>query len=200
MSASNFRAFSLPKTLSMVCCAGCCRGQISEPTSSLNVDPKMETDVDRKTKDTCRRNMRWRRVHRDGTAVLDLEKSRRRVSKRRSLLTGRHGLGVGYSKDIATLHAMSRSWSKLSHKESITVLLTARLFLRTNWESAFPWLWLILCPRFQQHHNLTWHWFVSSLKSGELLCQLLRTLNKTHVFNVYHSKISVVRVHINSTP
>lgn len=42
MSASNFTAFSLPKTVSMVCCAGCCKGQISEPTSSLNVDPKMK--------------------------------------------------------------------------------------------------------------------------------------------------------------
>lgn len=200
MSASNFRAFSLTKTLSMVCWAGCCRGQLSEPTSSLNVDPKMENYVDCKTKDTCRRNKRWKRVHQDGTAVLDLEKSRRHASKWRSLLTERHGLGLGYSKDITTLHAMSRSWSKVSHKESITVLLTTRVFLRTNWESVFPWLWLTLCPRFQQRHNLTWHWFVSSLKSGELLCQLLRTLNETHVFNVHHSKITVVTAHMNSTP
>lgn len=149
---------------------------------------------------TCRRNKRRKRVHQDGTAVLDLEKSRRRASKWRSLLTGRHGLGLGYSKDIATLHAMSRSWSKVSHKESITVLLTARLFLRTNWESVSPWRSLILCPRFQQRHNLTWHWCGSSLKPGELLCQPLRSLNKTHMFNVHHSKTSVVRVHINSAP
>lgn len=75
----------------------------------MNLDSKMENDMDCKTKDAYRRNKRCKRTHQDGTVVLDLERSRRHASKWRSSLTECYGSGLGYRKDIAALHARSRS-------------------------------------------------------------------------------------------
>lgn len=75
----------------MVCGAEYCKGQISESTTSLNLDSKMENDVDCKIKDTYRRNKRCKRTHQDGTVVLGLGKSRGHASKWRRLLAECYG-------------------------------------------------------------------------------------------------------------
>lgn len=60
--------------------------------STLNLDSKMESDMNCKARDTCTRNQGCKRTDQDGRAVLGVEKSRRHA-----------GTGQAHSQEAVAL-------------------------------------------------------------------------------------------------